>query len=103
YGRRVIYADSHFSSPLWEEMDDMHMQPSKILAIFPLKVDVPRVGPVNTAALDVEVFWDIQRKHASFASEPTLGRPYYVNEQAPHEYNDDARFTRPAGLNLIMR
>ena len=103
YGRRVIYADSHFSSPLWEEMDDMQMQPWKILAIFPLKVDVPQVGAINTAALDVEVFWDIKRKHASFASEPTLGRPYYINEQAPQEYNDDARYTRPAGLNLIMR
>jgi Protein of unknown function (DUF1329) len=103
YGRKVVYADSHFSSLLWEEMDNMQMQPWKILAIFPLKVDVPQVGAINTAALDVEVFWDIQRKHASFASEPANGRPYYINEQAPHEYHDDSRYTTPAGLNLIMR
>ena len=103
YGRRVVYADSHFSSLLWEEMDNMQMQPSKILAIFPLKVDVPLVGAINTAALDVEVFWDIQHKHASYSSEPANGRPYYINEQAPPEYRDDARYTTPAGLNLIMR
>jgi hypothetical protein len=103
YGRRVVYADSHFSSLLWEDLDNMQMQPWKILAIFPLKVDVPQVGAINTAALDVEVFWDIQRKHASYSSEPANGHPYYINEQAPREYHDDARYTTPAGLNLIMR
>jgi Protein of unknown function (DUF1329) len=103
YGRRVVYADSHFAGILWAEMDNMQMQPWKILAIFPLKVDVPQVGTINTAALDVEVYWDIQRHHASFSSEPANGRPYYINEQAPHEYKDDSRYTTPAGLNLIMR
>ncbi len=55
----------------------------------------PGVGAVNTAALDVEVFWDILRKHASFASEPANRRPYYINQQAPKEYKDDARYTTP--------
>ncbi|HJU10164.1 MAG TPA: DUF1329 domain-containing protein [Candidatus Binataceae bacterium] len=103
YGRRVVYADSNFSSLLWEDLDDMHMQPWKMLAIFPLKVDVPQVGPVNTAALDVEVMWDLQRKHATYASEPASGHPYYINEQAPREYHDDTRYATPAGLNMIMR
>jgi hypothetical protein len=103
YGRRVMYADSHFASPLWEEMDDMHMKPWKILALFPLKVEVPGVGIVNTAPLENEVFWDIQRNHASFSIDPALGRPYYINEQAPPEFHDDARYTTPAGLNMIMR
>jgi hypothetical protein len=103
YGRRVVYADRSFASLLWEEMDNMRMQPWKILAIFPLQVEVPQVGVINTAALDVEVFWDIQRKHLSYSSEPANGRPYYINEQAPAEYRDDARYTTPAGLNLIMR
>jgi hypothetical protein len=103
YGERVIYADRQFSYPLWEELYDKSGQLWKIFGIFPLKVDVPGVGPVNTAALDVESYWDIQNHHASFASEPTMGRPYYINEQAPKEYNDDARYTTAAGLNLIMR
>jgi hypothetical protein len=103
YGERVMYADSHFSYPLWEEMADARMQPRKILGIFPLGVNVPGAGIVDTAAMDVEVFWDLQHKHASFASEPTIGRVAYVNEEAPAKYDDDARYSSPAGLNLIMR
>jgi hypothetical protein len=41
----------------------------------------------NPRTLDVEVFWDIQRKHLSYSSEPANGRPYYINEQAPAEHN----------------
>ena len=103
YGRRVMYADSHFASPLWEEMDDMKMRPLKIMVLFPLKVDVPGVGTVNTAPFEDEVIWDIQRNHASFNIDPAMGRPYYINEQAPPEYHDDSRYTTPAGLNMIMR
>jgi hypothetical protein len=32
-----------------------------------------------------------------------LNRPFYVNEQAPKEYNDVTRFTTSSGLNEIMR
>jgi hypothetical protein len=103
YGKRVIYADRQFAYPLWEELYDKSNQLWKIFGIFPEKVDVPGAGPVNTAALDVESYWDIQNHHASFAAEPANGRPGYVNEQAPKEYNDDARYTTAAGLNLIMR
>src|SRR5579883_1323970 len=103
YGRRVMYADSHFASPLWEDMDDMSMKPLKMIALFPVKIEVPGVGVVNTAPFETEVFWDIQRNHASVSLDPALGRPYYINEQAPPEYHDDARYATPAGLNLIMR
>jgi len=103
YGKRVIYADSAYAFPLWEDMWDLKGNPSKFAALFPLSVDVPNVGPVDTAALDVEVWWDIQRNHATVVSEPAQGRPYYINDQAPKEYHDDARYTTPAGLNLIMR
>ena len=103
YGERVMYADRHFSYPLWEELANAQMRPWKIAGLFPLKVNVPEVGAINTAALDVEVLWDLQRKHASFASEPTMGRPAYVNEEAPAKYDDDPRYATPAGLNLIMR
>jgi hypothetical protein len=103
YGKRVIYADRQFAYPLWEELYDSSMKLWKIFGIFPEKVDVPGVGPVDTAALDVETYWDIQNHHGSFAAEPANGRPGYVNAQAPKEYNDDARYTTAAGLNLIMR
>jgi hypothetical protein len=88
-----MYADSHFAYPPWEELKDAQMQPWKIIGSVPLKVEVP----------GVEVFWDLQHKHASFASEPANGRPAYVNEQAPKRYNDDSHYATPSGLNLIMR
>jgi len=103
YGKRVIYADSAYAFPLWEDMWDTKGSPWKFAALFPLSVDVPGVGPVDTAALDVELWWDIQRNHTTFVSEPAQGRAYYINGQAPKEYRDDARYTTPAGLNLIMR
>ena len=103
YGKRVIYADSAYAYPLWEDMWDSKMKPWKFAALFPLAVDVPGVGPVDTAALDVEVWWDIERNHATFVSEPVGGKAYYVNSQAPKDYLDDTRYTTPAGLNMIMR
>ena len=103
YGKRVIYTDSTYSFPLWEDMWDTKNQPWKFAALFPLAVDVPGVGVVDTAALDVEVWWDIQRNHATFVSEPAQGHAYYINGQAPKEYHDDNRYATPAGLNLIMR
>jgi Protein of unknown function (DUF1329) len=103
YGKRVIYTDSAYGFPLWEDMWDTKNQPWKFAALFPLAVDVPGVGVVDTAALDVEVWWDIQRNHATFVSEPAQGHAYYINGQAPKEYHDDNRYATPAGLNLIMR
>jgi uncharacterized protein DUF1329 len=103
YGRRVMYADSHFHGTLWEDLYDSQMRLWKIQAIFPLAVDVPGVGRVETAASDVEELWDVQNNHATIGAEPTPGRPFYVNEQAPKEFSDLPRYTTPSGLNLIMR
>jgi hypothetical protein len=103
YGRRVMYADSHFYGILWEDLYDPQMQPWKIQAIFPLAINVPGIGPVNTAAADVEELWDIKNQHSSIGAEPSPGHPFYVNEQAPKEFDDMGRYTTPAGLNLIMR
>jgi hypothetical protein len=64
---------------------------------------VPGIGPVNTADSDIEELWDIQNNHSSIAAEPSPGRPFYVNGQAPSAFNDLRRYTTPAGLNLIMR
>ena len=103
YGPRVMYSDSHFNGILWEDLYDRQKRLWKIQAIFPLAVDVPGIGPVNTADSDIEELWDIQNNHASIGAEPSPGRPFYVNEQAPKEFNDLRRYTTPAGLNLIMR
>jgi uncharacterized protein DUF1329 len=101
YGNRIIYADAHFSSPLWEDLYDSKMGLWKFSATFPQHVAVPGVGPVNTPGVDVELIWDIQRNHASFGEESA--KSVYVNEQAPAEFQDLVRYTTPGGLNLIMR
>jgi hypothetical protein len=101
YGNRVIYADSYFSGPLWEELYDTDMKPWKFATVVTQRVQVPGIGPVNTPGVDVELIWDIQRNHASAGGESA--KSVYVNEQAPAEFQDVSRYTTPAGLNLIMR
>jgi len=101
YGNRVIYADQHFFAPLWEDLYDSQMRPWKFTTIIPQQVEVPGIGPVNTPGVDVELIWDVRRNHASASGESA--RAVYVNEQAPAEFQDLARYTTPAGLNLIMR
>jgi hypothetical protein len=103
YGQRVMYIDSHFYGALWEELYDSRMRLWKLEAIFPAGIDVPGTGPVNTAAADVEELWDLQNNHASIGAEPSPGRPFYVNQQAPKEFTDLPRYTTPSGLNEIMR
>ena len=101
YGKRVMYIDAHNFSPLWEELFDTQMSLWKFQTTLPQRVDVPGVGPVVTPGVDVELIWDIQRNHASAGGESAGS--VYVNEQAPAEFHDVARYTTPAGLNLIMR
>jgi len=103
YGRRVMYADSQFYGTLWEDLYDPKMQLWKIQGIFPLSIDVPGVGIVSTAAADIEELWDLKNEHSSIGAEPSPGRVFYVNEQAPKEFEDIERYTTSAGLNLIMR
>jgi hypothetical protein len=101
YGNRVIYMDSHFFSPLWEELYDSDMKLWKFDMVMPQRFEVPKIGWVELPGADVEELWDLKRNHATVGAE---GRPtLYVNEQAPAEFQDIPRYTTPAGLNLIMR
>jgi hypothetical protein len=103
YGKRVMYVDRAYSGLIWEDLYDSKLRPWKYVGLFSHSVDVPGVGPVNSAGSDVEMFWNIQNNHATYSSDPALGHPLYVNEQAPKEFSDLPRYTTPAGLNLIMR
>ena len=101
YGKRVMYVDAHNSTPLWEELFDTRMNLWKFQTTLAQRVNVPGVGAAVTPGVDVELIWDIQRNHASAGGESAGS--VYVNEQAPAEFQDVARYTTPAGLNLIMR
>ena len=93
--------DSHFFSPLWEELYDAQMKLWKLDMVMPPRTNVPGIGIANLPGADVEQLRNIERNHATVGAE---GRPeLYVNEQAPAEFQDISRYTTPAGLNLIMR
>jgi Protein of unknown function (DUF1329) len=103
YGKRVMTVDKASSATLWLDLYDKDMKYWKFAGFVLKTLDVPQVGPVTFSGAAVELAWDMQNKHASYFSDPGLNRPFYVNEQAPKEYNDVTRFTTSSGLNEIMR
>jgi uncharacterized protein DUF1329 len=103
YGKRVMYVDKATFAPMWEDLYDAKMQLWRIFGMFMETVDVPGIGPVTASGAMVWAFWDVQNSHATFFIDPAPGHPFHVNEQAPKEYLDLARYTSPPGLNLIMR
>ena len=103
YGKRVMYIDRAFSGAVWEDLYDSNMKPWKFVGLFLKTLNVPQVGPVNVTGSQVEAFWDIQNKHATFFSDPAHGRPFYVNDQSPQAYDDVREYTTARGLDQIMR
>ena len=103
YGKRVMYIDRAFSGAVWEDLYDSDMRPWKFVGLFLRTLNVPAVGLVNVTGSQVEVFWDVQNKHATFFSDPAGGRPFYVNDQAPEGYRDVVQYTTPGGLVQIMK
>jgi len=102
-GKRVIYVDQATYAPLWEDLYDVSMQPWRFVGIFPRTLDVPGIGPQDTSNSMVYGFWDVKYSHATIFAEPAEGEPFYINEQAPEDFLDLARFTTPGGLSQIMR
>lgn len=103
YGKRVMYVDQANSAPLWEDLYDKDLRLWRIYGLFLHPTDVPNIGMVDTAGSMVYAFWDVQNSHATFFIDPSEGKPFYVNEQAPKDYFDLSRYTEASGLNLIMR
>lgn len=103
YGKRVIYVDRATSAPLWEDLYDSELQPWKVFGLFLHTVAAPGIGPIDSSGSLVEAFWDIQNKHSTFLSGPADGHPFFVNGQAPAQYEDVGRYTTPKGLDEIMR
>lgn len=103
YGKRVMYVDKASSATLWLDLYDKDMKYWKFGGFLLKTLDVPGIGAVTSSGAAIEVMWDMQNKHASSFADPGLNRPFYVNNQAPKEYNDVTRFTTSSGLNEIMR
>ncbi len=103
YGKRIMYVDRSFFSTLWEDLYDKQMNLWKVAGFFLGTADVPGIGPVNSSGRAVEAIWDLQNNHSSILVDPGNGHPFYINEQAPEEYKDIARYTTVTGLSQIMR
>lgn len=103
YGKRIMYVDRAFSGAVWEDLYDSNLKPWKFVALFLRTLNVPLAGPVNVTGSQVEAFWDIQNKHATFFSDPAEGRPFYINDQSPKGFGDIVEYTTPGGLDTIMR
>jgi hypothetical protein len=103
YGKRVMYVDAHYYGPLWEELYDNNMKIWKYEAIITHSLNVPGIGVVDSTGSFAQILWDVQNNHATYSSDPAMGAPFYVNEQAPKEYDDIPRYSEASGLNLIMR
>ena len=102
-GRRVVYIDKATSMALWEDLYDLKLQPWRFIGIFPRTLEAPGIGPINGSNSMVYGFWDVKYGHATIFAEPAEGEPFYINQQAPPEYLDLAKYTTPGGLSLIMR
>ncbi len=103
YGKRVMYVDKQTFAPLWEDLYDSHLKLWRIFGMFRRSIDIPGIGLVDESGSMVWAFWDVQNSHATFFIDPAPGHPLYVNDGAPKEFDDLARYTSAPGLNLIMR
>ncbi|MGH7987896.1 MAG: DUF1329 domain-containing protein [Candidatus Binataceae bacterium] len=103
YGKRIMYIDKQFNAALWEELYDSKMRLWKITAIFPHTLDAPQIGPVDSNYSQFEAVWNVRDKHATYFIDPADGRAFYLNQQAPKQFNDIAKYSTPSGLNEIMR
>jgi len=103
YGKRVMYVDQANSAPLWEDLYDSDMKLWRVFGLFLHPRAVPGLGVVDANGMMVYAFWDLQHSHATFFIDPTNNARFYVNQEAPQDYRDLARYTEPSGLNMIMR
>jgi uncharacterized protein DUF1329 len=104
YGRRVVYADKQYYSPLAEDIYDANMKLWKIvwMSLEPNQLD--HYGEQMNAGGFAYIYWDIQNDHASYVSNfNSSGAPILWDSKVPLKYNDIPRFTTPGGLMQIMR
>jgi hypothetical protein len=103
FAKRIIYVDAATYAPLWEDLYDSHMQPKRSIALFLHTIDIPGIGPQDSSNSMIYGIWDVQTEHATIFAEPGDDQAFYVNQQAPDQYNDLDRYTTANGLNMIMR
>jgi len=104
YGKRVIYADKQYYSPLAEDIYDSNLRLWKIVWISLEPNELDNYGEQMNVGGFAYMFWDIQNDHASYVTNfNTSGAPILWDSKVPPKYNDIPRFSTPGGLMQIMR
>jgi hypothetical protein len=104
YGKRIIYVDKQYYSPLAEDIYDANMKLWKIVWISLKPNILDNYGEQMNAGGFAFMYWDIQNYHASYVSNfNSSGATILWDSQVPRKYNDISRYTTPGGLNEIMR
>jgi hypothetical protein len=106
YGKRMLYIDRHYHTGLWDDLYDSNMKLWKVaLLAVPDAARVPGVPGGRAPGLDgFFTMWDIQNDHVTVITGLNeKGEGYFVNSDAPKQYQDYVRYATPAGLSAIMR
>jgi hypothetical protein len=106
YGAKIMYVDTNFWHPLWEETYDTNLKLWKIVSIYPAVSDVPKIGKVTALLTGLEEYWDVENDHAThvFSANPDGKTQSAVhNDNAPGEFNNIEKYSTSAGLMQIMR
>lgn len=106
YGKRVMYIDRYYHVANWQDLYDSNMQLWKLLlGGTPDGARVPGVSGGMAPGLGgfLEI-WDLQNDHMSVATSMHDAQyAYFVNSDAPKEYQNYTKYASPAGLMQIMQ
>jgi hypothetical protein len=106
YGKRVMYIDTYYHTGHWQDLYDANMKLWKVaLLAVPDAAKVPGVPGGRAPGLDgFFTLWDVQNEHLTLITGLNeTGQGYFVNSDAPKEFQDFARYATPGGLSQIMR
>jgi hypothetical protein len=106
YGKRILYIDRYYHTGLWDDLYDSNMKLWKVaLLAVPDAAKVPGIPGGRAPGLDgFFTMWDVQNDHLTVITGLNeKGEGYFVNSDAPKEYQDLVKYTTPSGLSQIMR
>lgn len=106
YGKRVLYIDTYYHTGHWDDLYDANMKLWKVaLLAVPDAAKVPGVPGGRAPGLDgFFTLWDIQNDHLTVITGLNeIGEGYFVNSNAPKEFQDLVRYGTPGGLSQIMK
>ena len=106
YGKRIMYVDTYYHTANLQEFYDANLKLWKVGQwATPDAANVPDVPGGHAPGLGgYAEIGDLQNNHVSVATSfNDNGESYYVNGDAPKDYQNFVRYSTPAGLLEIMQ